>query len=695
MDNRFENKGKDQNIVQGDRAIGKQVNITQKVTGNNNVVSATGDIHVHPEPAPVIPRQLPYLDACFLGRDKELTEMIEQLHPGKVVAVCGPGGMGKSALAAQAVHKLEQDRFPDGIVFHSFYHQASTDMALQTICHAFQVEAKAGLAGAVQAALAGKKALLILDGTEEAEDLKAVLDLRSTCGVLITSRKRSDAQKHRLDLKPLENKQAVDVFCEYSGAEADDESVQGICEILDGWPVGLRIAGRYVSSTGESTADYLRWLEQEPFQELGDGEHQEENAALLLRRSVSQVSEDSRLVLGVAGTLTFAPIAREPVVDLLDENVRRTRTALNELVNYGLLDKREKLWQISHALIHTYAHTKLFLNKKSLERLAHYYMCFCTEQSKAGWDGYVRLDGEWNHCLRLIAACFDSELWQEVQGLERAIWNYLDRRGWWRERLPALEMRLKAAQKVDDRKDEGVCMNNIGYTYDRLGKHNQALFWHKQSLSIRREINDKEGEGVSLSNIGDIYQQQGEHEQALQYFERSLSIAQEIGDQELEGTILNNIGRVYHNQGNYKQALHYYEQCLPIARELGHYLLKGTTLNNIGAIYREQGTLGKALEYSEQALAIRRQLRDRAGEAESCWNMGIIYIELEDFAHAGEYMGLAMNIAEKMNLPTLNEWRVYLTQVEAVLSSRWRFCLYKIFMTLLKWVRARAARRGA
>ncbi len=248
----------------------------QDVKGDNNIFSNTGNVHVdqhiHQPPPPVIPRQIPPLDACFLGRDTELAALLEQVQPGKVAAVCGPGGMGKSALAAQAVHKLETDRFPDGIIFHSFYHQPSTDMALQTICNAFQVEAKAGLESTVRQVLAGRKALLILDGAEEADDLKAVLALRSTCGVLITSRKKADAQGFRLDLKPLEEQPAAAVFCEHSGAAADDASVQGICKILDGWPVGLRIAGRYCSSTGESAADYLKWLEKEPFKELGDGE---------------------------------------------------------------------------------------------------------------------------------------------------------------------------------------------------------------------------------------------------------------------------------------------------------------------------------------------------------------------------------------------------------------------------------------
>ncbi|MGR0482743.1 MAG: NB-ARC domain-containing protein [Candidatus Electronema sp. V4] len=354
--NSFDSHGGTQNIAQGERAIGCQI---------NNYGSQTA--------APIIPRHLPSLEPCFLHREEELAWLNDRLHPGKVAAVCGPGGMGKSALAAQAVHQLDAARFPDGILFHSFYHQPKTETALQEICSAFQVKPEPTLETAVRAALAGRKVLLILDGAEQADDLPALLRLRGTCGVLITSRKRADAQGARLDLTPLEERPAAEVFCAYSGTAADDASVQGICKILGGWPVALRIAGRYLSSTGESAADYLQWLKQEPFKELAGGQHQEENAALLLRRSVAQVSGDARLALGLAGCLAFAPIAREPVAAILDGDERRARAALNELVNYGLMEKSEERWQISHALIHTYVRTELALSQEDRNRVIAWY----------------------------------------------------------------------------------------------------------------------------------------------------------------------------------------------------------------------------------------------------------------------------------------------------------------------------------
>jgi tetratricopeptide (TPR) repeat protein len=622
--------------------------------------------------ASIIPRQLPPLDTCFLGRDRELTELLEQLRPGKVAAVCGPSGMGKSALAAQAVSRLEADRFPDGIVFHSFYHQPSTDMALQTICNAFGVEAKAGLASTVRQVLAGRKALLILDGAEEADDLPAVLVLRGTCGVLITSRKRADAQGFRIDLKPLEKQPAAAVFCEHSGAEVDDESVAGICKILDGWPVGLRIAGRYCSSTGESAAEYLRWLKKRPFRKLSAGRHQKDNMALLLKHSLKQVSADAVQALQVAGVLAFAPIILMPFALVLlkededtDELELRSNEVMGELVNYGLLEATEKGWQASHVLIHTYARTELALSKESLERLAGWYIDFCETQCAAGVKGYAILDGERAHCLRLMESCLNSGLWNKLQALVRAIEHYLHLQAWWTDMLTAWGMRLTAARQAGDRKDEGECLNNIGYSYQRRGEHEKALIWLEQSLSIRDETGDRQGACETLNNIAWIYLQQGIHKLALHHFEQSLSICQEIGDIEREGMTLDNIGQLYRYQDDCVTALQYFEQCLPIRRKAGDKRGESVTMNNIAAIYRAQGNPAMGLVYLEQALEICRELGYRAEEAEVYWNIGRTYEALGDLATAEEYISLVVQIAEKIGHPELERFRDGLARVRA------------------------------
>ncbi|WP_417910767.1 tetratricopeptide repeat protein [Candidatus Electronema sp. PJ] len=638
---------------------------------NIGVIGDHATIHHHySHTTQGIPLQRPPKAEHFKGRDEVLNELLPLLQPGKAVTLCGPGGMGKTALAAQAAWTLAPgkdvpDRFPDGIIFYSFYGKHSVEEAITHIVRSYDEAQQDTSFAAASRLLANKQALLILDGTEEADNLKAVLDLRGTCGVLITSRKRSDAQADRLDLKPLDEQPAAEVFRLYSGVAADDAGVQGICKLLGGWPVALRIAGRYLSTTGESAADYLQWLEQEPFKELAGGQHQEENAALLLRRSVDAVSADARLALGLAGCLAFAPIAREPVAAILDSDERRARAALNELVNYGLLEKREERWQISHALVHTYARSELVLSRERLAWLAIYYIDFCRTQSEAGLTGYACLDKERAHCLRLIESCLASGLWQRVQGLVRAVDIYLERQGWWTEELAALSMRLIAAQQAGDHKDEGECLNDLGYTCEKRGEREQALCWYEQSLLIHQQLGDRKEKGTTLNNMAMIYWQQGKHELALQQYEQSLSIAREISDRTGEGMTLNNIGRLYYDQKDYEQALQYFEQSLPVSLEVGDKIGEGATLNNIATIYRAHGNPAKALEYHEQALAIARELGDRAGEANRCWNFGLTYEDMGELAKAEEYIARAGQIAKDIGHPSLEKYRKGLARVRA------------------------------
>ncbi|MCI5190732.1 MAG: tetratricopeptide repeat protein [Candidatus Electrothrix sp. AS4_5] len=343
----------------------------------------------------------------------------------------------------------------------------------------------------------------------------------------------------------------------------------------------------------------------------------------------------------------------------------RSMEAINELVNYGLLERRDQGLHIGHALIHEYAAGQLGLGKEELKRVATYYINWCEEQSDAGVPGYALLDGERVHCLRLIGACLDRELWERVKLLVMVISTYLDRQGWWAELLTALEMRLTAARQAGDRRDEAWCLNSLGYTCDSRGEKEQALAWFEQCLPLWRELGLRKEEGVTLNNIAEIYRQQSRYDEALEQYQQSLSIRQEIGDRQGEGVTLNNIGSLYWVQKKYEEALPYYEQCLPIRREVGDKIGEGTSLNNIASIYDAQEKPSKAVEYYKQALAICRELGDRAGEAVSCWNIGLTYEDMGELAKAEEHIRLAVEIAEQIGHPLFEEWRDELEWVQA------------------------------
>ena len=169
-----------------------------------------------------VPLQLPSRAEHFTGREDDLARLSANLQPGRTETIVGPGGMGKSALAAEALWRLHQSgdllgSFPDGLVFHTFYNQPEADAALERIAEAFGVDVGGSPSAAAQQALSGITALLLLDGTEAADDLPAVLAVRGGCGVLITTRQSKDAPGDWVQLGPLTQDDALRLLRKWAG----------------------------------------------------------------------------------------------------------------------------------------------------------------------------------------------------------------------------------------------------------------------------------------------------------------------------------------------------------------------------------------------------------------------------------------------------------------------------------------------
>jgi|GEM_PF-5243086 len=237
-----------------------------QVTEQYNVA---GDLHivghqVTPTDRPLQrPPRLPY----FTGREAELQRLLADLRPGRSVTLCGPGGIGKTALASEAIWRLApgneapQD-FPDGILFHSFYNQPSTDLVLEGIARAFGVEPRPTAEQGARQALGGRTALLVLDGAEDTDDLRKIPEVAGGCGILITSRQVRDAPDKRLDMQPLPDTDALALLRAWCSSRANNQdAARRVCRLVDGLPLAVRLVGRYLDQEGESVVEYLRWLE--------------------------------------------------------------------------------------------------------------------------------------------------------------------------------------------------------------------------------------------------------------------------------------------------------------------------------------------------------------------------------------------------------------------------------------------------
>ena len=69
-------------------------------------------------PQPRATVALPHLLTPFVGRERQLTDLMTLLRPGgvRLLTLTGPGGVGKTRLAQAAAEALGES-FPDGVYF--------------------------------------------------------------------------------------------------------------------------------------------------------------------------------------------------------------------------------------------------------------------------------------------------------------------------------------------------------------------------------------------------------------------------------------------------------------------------------------------------------------------------------------------------------------------------------------------------
>jgi tetratricopeptide (TPR) repeat protein len=613
-----------------------------------------------------LPFQRPPRVPHFTGREAELAALLRDLQPSRTVTICGPGGMGKTALAAEAIWQLAPgsdppQRFPDGIIFHTFYHKPQAALALEAIARAYGQDPRQSPLDAAKSALSGRIPLIVLDGAEACDDLQMVLSVIGGCGVLITTRRHSDAPEDFSDLPPLPEDKAIELLQAWGGSMASDERIcRSICALLGRLPLAIFLAGRYLSHRRQIASDYLAWLEKTPLEALDLGKRQHQSIPLLMEHSLKQVSHQASSCLGLAGILAMKPFPPEVIAEALQISSRQANISLGELVNYGLLIRPDLCYEITHALAHTYSRERLNVPKDALARLAGHYDKLSREQVALGLAGYARLDAQRDHILEIQSACNKAELWNEVRSLTWALEDYLDLRGHWQERIVLLQAGLNAARSDKSQDDERAFLNSLGVSHGEQGEFRKAIDYFKQSLTMSREAGDQVGEANNLSNIGIIHRTLGENRKAIEYHQQALFLARGTLNRSSEGRAFGGLGLAYLELRNFPKAIEYLKQYLMISQDIRERGDEAKALGNLGVAYYQSGKIREAIDYFKQSLAVNRMIGNLRGEGADLFNLGLAYADLGEIEMAIDYAKSAQIIFQQIESPHAESVRKWL-----------------------------------
>ena len=636
--------------------------LAQKISSSQQTVSAKT---ASPTPDRARLYRFPTFPTPFIGRDLERAELAGfwQEEERRLITLLGPGGIGKTRLAAQ-VAKEQAHRFADGVVFVSLAPLEHAHFIPRLLLEALspQVAVNVDETDYLKQVLEDKDMLLVMDNLEHLPEsallISDLLDTLPALSVLATSREALDIRGESIyDLKgllypqaedePLEAYDAVTFFLRsarrahpaFSVTEQNKGEVIKLCQLLNGMPLALELAATWVRllSPGELVEELGKNLDTlESTYKDGSARHRSIRAVLEHSwQLLNDVEQDalSRLAVFQDG---FTKDAAQHVA------AANLRTLLS-LINKSLLQRTQGGRFERLVVVRQFCLEKLSnqpdLLKTSRQAHAEHFVTLAEEargkldgEEKALWLDKLAQD----HSNLRSAQRWLLESEQATLGLRlgNALFPFWWLRGHYREGRAFM---TEALALSDEQSALGAKALATAGALARLCEDLiTAKAFYEESLAIKRDLGDDAGIASTLGNLGMIHRLEGDYKRAQRLVEESVAIYEQVGDKARVANGVNNLAAIAVNLGDMALAWHLNEKSLKLANDIGERFIAARSLGNLGSLALAKGNLERAQALREESLRVFEELEYKVGIAVTHQGLGDIALARERYALARE-----------------------------------------------------------
>jgi tetratricopeptide (TPR) repeat protein len=640
------------------------------------------------------------LPATFIGREQELRDLDDlltaaredhlldgethlRLRPGTHhIALTGPAGIGKSALACEAVRR-NSEKFPGGVIGISLQGGKTFGDALVEILHHLHGSASVHLTGDLRQrthlvigtyrSLASRDlpSLLLLDGFEEVKGrveletwLHFLCALPREVVVLVTSRSNPETMMvldsthcrwYEYRVGNMTDADLLRLFADLAAASGLDQRIhledpkqqeilREICTLLDGYPLGAAlIFGTARSIDGKV---YTPEAATRSLEEVRDELRSTPLAGILavLEVAYRRMTLPARLLLSYLAAFKL-PFSREQIMMLMaPETLAAARDSLrlvrNEEVYSGLLAEQgvtqtEEMIVPAELVQNWPAARDELVQASFIQFDGRVY----TIHPQVRYFALSHLPIEERRRVHRLVAAYYYGLAQPSPEEWFAAFEHLESAGETQDLQEAVQVALRASWALGER-----------------GHVPELLAMLRRANVYASHLGNKTAEGQVQCCLGAILRLIGQFSEAEVYLRSSLEFHRAQNERSEAGWALYELAMLFREEGDFQQAGLYAQEALSLFREVGGVAGEAWMQMVLGEVSRGYGNYYEALGHFDLALISFRSLHSKDGYASTLRDRGTVYEALGQYSKALNDYEEALRVFNELGLRERLAW---------------------------------------
>lgn len=617
---------------------------------------------------------------------------------GRVVAISGPPGVGKTAFAVRVAHLL-RPHFPDGRLYIDLNGLADLPLPAgealnrllrwcvgSSVTPPDDIEERAAL---VRSQLAERRVLLVLDNAHSEAQVRPLIPGAPGCAVLLTSRRQMAALDNVLgfDLAVFEPDEAVELIATLARPDrvaADPAAAAELARLCGYLPLAIRIVGARLWSRPH-------WSLRRMVDRLVD-EHRRLDALSIGDRGVrgsialsyAALDPTARRLFRLFGTLTETDAPAWVAAALLDVQEPEAEALLEELVDARLIEIQGSTAQSAdrygmHSLVRLFARERCGEEESDAELLA------AAERMTGGWLYLAELaEAQVPGGLPRIAvgraprwtvspgsaadarergmdwfASEQSALVSAVhtacaRGLDEVAWDlvgclgrFLEVRGDIDRWLDVLERALTVAEAAGNRRGQAYLLRGLAEVWLFRDQYPESLDCLGRALEIFDELDETLAKAHAERAVGVLERMRGDGAAAALRFGRALAVFEEADDRVGMADTLFSLGALHRDRGSVDESLACYQRALRLEQELGNRFNEALLLCSIGAVLMLQERIDEARATLTQSLDTAREIHQESAEAYALCFLGEADLLAGDIDVAALHLDAALTMFQQ------------------------------------------------